>query len=82
MLRWAEHISVHTHSKQTVLQLYFQTLRSYFKAIKKTKEPFSIRKKEVFAFCLGNITIRDREGKIGLLLGKKRKPVLILALLL
>jgi len=41
--------------------------------------PFSIRKKEAFALCLGNTAIRDREGKIEFLLGKKRKLALMLA---
>lgn len=79
MLRWAEHISVHTHSKQAVLQLYFQTLRSYFKAIKKTKDAFLHTEERSICPLSGNTAIRDREGKIGFLLGKKRKLALMLA---
>jgi len=34
ILRWACSINVHTHSKQAIIQQYFQALDSYFNAVK------------------------------------------------
>jgi len=77
MLRWARKIPVHTHSKQAFIELYFQALRSYFRAARKTKKdalpPY--RKKKYLPFVWKNTAIRYREGEIELSLGKRRKPV-------
>jgi len=34
ILRWASEIDIHTHSKQALVQQYFQALFGYFKAVK------------------------------------------------
>jgi putative transposase len=34
ILRWACNINIHTHSKQAMVQQYFQDLDSYFNAVK------------------------------------------------
>ena len=76
MLRWAKEIPVHTHSKQAFMELYFQALRSYFRASKKTKDALPpYRRKKYLPFIWKNTAIRYREGRIELSLGKRRKPV-------
>jgi len=80
ILRWAEDIPVHTHSKQAALQLYFQALRSYFKAAKKNQDAFPPhRRKRYLPFVWKNTAIRYKKGNIALSLGRKRKPVLVSA---
>ncbi len=46
ILRWAENIKIHVHSKQAFVQLYFQALKGYFKAAKKNPDAKPPHKKK------------------------------------
>ena len=81
ILRWAEDIQIHTHSKQAFVQLYFQALRSYLKNARKTKEakpPY--RRKKYLPFIWKNTAIKYRSGCIMLSLGKSRQALKVPAL--
>lgn len=79
ILRWACGINVHTHSKQAMVQQYFQALDSYFNAVKTKpdlKPPY--KKKRFMPFIWKDTAIRLLlDGKLRLSMGNNQKPVVI-----
>lgn len=79
ILCWASTINIHTHSKQAMVQQYFQALDSYFNAIKTKpylKPPY--KKKKFMPFIWKNTAIKllpDR--KIRLSMGNNQEPIVI-----
>ncbi|MCD6550697.1 transposase [Thermotoga sp.] len=79
ILRWASSINIHTHSKQAMVQQYFQALYSYFKASKENpdlKPPY--KKKNFMPFIWKETAIKLLpDGTLRLSLGSAQKPILI-----
>jgi putative transposase len=79
ILRWADTINIHTHSKQAMIQLYFQALNSYFNRVKKKldlKPPY--KKKNFMPFIWKDTAIKLLpDGVLKLSMGSKQKPILI-----
>ncbi|AMW32679.1 transposase [Fervidobacterium islandicum] len=77
ILRWASNINIHTHSKQAFVQLYFQALDGYFKAIKSNhdaKPPY--KRKKFIPFIWKDSAIKLlADGRLRLSLGRDRKPL-------
>lgn len=79
ILRWAESINVHTHSKQALVEEYFEALRSYFankKRNKNAKPPFRTRKYKTFVWKNTAVKLLE-DGTLKLSLGKNSNPLLI-----
>lgn len=79
ILRWACGINVHTHSKQAMVQHYFQALDSYFNAVKAKPDlrpPY--KKKRFMPFIWKDAAIKLLpDGKLRLSMGNNQKPVVI-----
>jgi len=76
ILRWASSINIHTHSKQAFVQLYFQALDGYFKALKSNpdaKPPYKTKKFMPFIWKDSAIKLLP-DGRLRLSLGKDREP--------
>ncbi|GAB4317280.1 RNA-guided endonuclease InsQ/TnpB family protein [Pseudothermotoga elfii] len=79
ILRWADNIDIHTHSKQAILQEYFQALDSYFSAVKSKPDLRPPHKKKRFPpFIWKNTAIKlIPDGKLKLSMGRKQQPIII-----
>jgi len=79
ILRWACSINVHAHSKQAMIQQYFQALDSYFNAVKTKpdlKPPY--KKKRFMPFIWKNTAIKLLpDGKLRLSMGNNQNPIVI-----
>jgi len=79
ILRWSSAIDIHTHSKQAMVQLYFQALNSYFVAVKTNphaKPPY--KRKNFLPFIWKNQAIKLLpDGKVKLSMGRNREPFVI-----
>jgi len=79
ILRWASEINVRTHSKQALVQQYFQALFGYFKAIKTnpdSKPPYKRKSFTPFTWKDSAIKLMP-DGKLKLSMGSKREPIVI-----
>lgn len=84
ILRWACSINVHTHSKQAIIQQYFQALDSYFNAVK-TKPDLNppYKRKRFMPFIWKDTAIKLLpDGKLKLSMGSNREPIVIQTTLL
>ncbi len=79
ILRWASTINIHTHSKQAMVQQYFQALSSYFNATKTKphlKPPY--KKKNFMPFIWKDSAIKlSPDGVLKLSMGSSQEPILI-----
>jgi putative transposase len=79
ILCWASNINIHTHSKQAMVQQYFQALSSYFNAAKTKpdlKPPY--KKKKFIPFIWKDTAIKLlQNGVLKLSMGSSREPILI-----
>ncbi|WP_041425813.1 RNA-guided endonuclease InsQ/TnpB family protein [Pseudothermotoga hypogea] len=79
ILRWSSTINIHTHSKQAIVQQYFQALNSYFTAVKtnpQLKPPH--KKKRFMPFIWKDTAIKlSPEGVLRLSMGSSQEPILI-----
>ncbi|MEM4204370.1 MAG: transposase, partial [Candidatus Methanomethylicaceae archaeon] len=79
ILRWAEGINIHTHSKQALVQEYFEALRSYFENKKQNqnaKPPFRTRKYKTFVWKNTAVKLLE-DGILKLSLGRNSEPLLV-----
>ncbi|MEM2057927.1 MAG: transposase, partial [Thermoproteota archaeon] len=79
ILRWAGGIGIHTHSKQALVQEYFEALRSYFENRKQNtnaKPPFRTRKYKTFVWKNTAVKLLEN-GTLKLSLGRNSEPLLI-----
>ncbi|MGQ9856047.1 MAG: RNA-guided endonuclease InsQ/TnpB family protein [Fervidobacterium sp.] len=77
ILRWYEGIDMHTHSKQAIMQRYFQALRSYFANIKSNpnaKPPYKRRRYVPFIWKSTAIKLLE-DGTLRLSMGGKAEPL-------
>lgn len=79
ILRWSCDINIHTHSKQAMVQQYFQALDGYFKAIKTKPDAKPPHKKKRFmSFIWKDSAIHlSPDGQLKLSMGNKQKPIII-----
>ncbi|ABQ47129.1 transposase, IS605 OrfB family [Thermotoga petrophila RKU-1] len=79
ILRWAENIKIHVHSKQAFVQLYFQALKGYFKAAKKNQDAKPPHKKKRYLpFIWKESAVKLLpDGTLRLSLGKEREPFVV-----
>lgn len=79
ILRWASNINIHTHSKQAMVQQYFQALSSYFNAVERKphlRPPY--KKKNFMPFIWKDSAIKlSPDGILKLSMGSNRKLILI-----
>ncbi len=79
ILRWSANINVHTHSKQAMVQQYFQSLYSYLKASKENpdlKPPY--KRKRFMPFIWKNTAVKLLpDGTLKLSMGSSQNPILI-----
>lgn len=79
ILRWAHSINIHTHSKQAIVQQYFQALDSYFNAVKTKpdlKPPY--KRKNFMPFIWKDTAIKLLpDGNMRLSMGSNKKPIVI-----
>lgn len=79
ILRWAWNINIHTHSKQAMIQQYFQALDGYFNAVKAEphlKPPY--KRKNFMPFIWKDTAIKLLpDGKLKLSMGKNQKPFVV-----
>lgn len=77
ILRWAYSINIHTHSKQAMVQQYFQALDSYFNAVKTKpylKPPY--KRKNFMPFIWKDTAIKLLpDGKLRLSMGNEQDPI-------
>jgi len=79
ILRWAGTVNIHTHSKQAMVQQYFQALSSYFNAVRTKsdlKPPY--KKKNFMPFIWKDTAIKLLpDGVLKLSMGSSQGPILI-----
>ena len=79
ILRWADTVNIHTHSKQAMVQQYFQALSSYFNAAgtkPHLKPPY--KKKNFMPFIWKDSAIKlSPDGVLKLSMGSSQEPILI-----
>jgi len=79
ILRWADTVNIHTHSKQAMVQQYFQALSSYFNAVRTKsdlKPPY--KKKNFMPFIWKDTAIKlSPDGVLKLSMGSSQEPILI-----
>lgn len=77
ILRWAENINIHTHSKQALVEQYFEALRSFLANRKQNKDarpPFRTKKYRTFVWKNTAVKLLE-DGTLKLSLGRNSKPL-------
>jgi len=79
ILCWANAVNIHTHSKQAMVQQYFQALGSYFNAIRKKLDLKPPHKKKRFVpFIWKDTAVKLLpDGKLRLSMGNNQPPIVI-----
>lgn len=79
ILRWSESIDIHTHSKQALVQLYFEALRSFFANRKQNKDarpPFRTKKYQTFVWKNTAVKLLEK-GVLKLSPGRNSEPIYV-----
>lgn len=77
ILRWAENIDIHTHSKQALVQQYFEALQSFFSNKQQNKDarpPFRTKKYQTFVWKNTAVKLLE-DGTLKLSLGRNSEPL-------